>query len=86
MEETARLPQAIYAKEEDQKWWRCEENKTLEIWGADVFPSVWLNYTRVKYNFKIYVGWIRMSLENTLLPNILIHCLLALLAVRGRTV
>ena len=79
MEDSARLPQASYAKEEDQKWWRCEENKTLEIWSADVFPSVWLNCTRVKYeyNFKIYVGWIRMSLEYTLL---------ALLVVRGRTV
>jgi len=26
MEETARLPQASYAKEEDKNWWRCEKN------------------------------------------------------------
>jgi len=47
MEETARLPQASYAKEKDKKWWWHEENETLEIWRADIFPSVWLNCTRV---------------------------------------
>jgi len=47
MEETARLPQASYAKEKDKKWWCYEENETLEIWSADVFPSVRLNCTRV---------------------------------------
>jgi len=47
MEETARLQQASYAEEKDKKWWRCEENETLDIWKVDVFPSVWLNCTRV---------------------------------------
>jgi len=32
MEESARLPQASYAKEKDKQWWHCEENETLGIW------------------------------------------------------
>ena len=69
MEETARLPQASYAKEKDKTWWRCEENETFEIWRADVF----LSDLTVKCNFKIYVGWIRMSLEYTYFYHLKYH-------------